>query len=233
MSVVGGLFHVNLDSRHVPGCLSFLRLFFFVRNHSYIPYTLSLRISKVDLLGLKEKSAPRSRTLRLPPLPWTAGDVPRCTYIPQETAITLEKRILPLNAVLRGWTTNPRGPAWPSPREPSPLDVLRRARSSLSFLSPFLESESRTNFCFSSRLSPFRTLATSLFFPFLSAAPLSEAESSYAHEFTDERLGDRRGEPWRIFTGRTWFPVCVFQAFRYVAGVPHAVSLSSLSHACD
>lgn len=68
---------------------------FFVWNHSYILYTLSSRISKVNLLGLKEKSAPKSRTLRLPPLPWTAGDIPSCTYIPQETAITLERKNSP------------------------------------------------------------------------------------------------------------------------------------------
>ena len=75
MSVVGGLFHVDSDSGHVPGC-SLLPLrfpfssFAFDRSLLYTLYTASENLEGRRILQVsKEKFPPRSRTLRLSPLP--------------------------------------------------------------------------------------------------------------------------------------------------------------------
>lgn len=89
MSVVGGLFHVDPDSRHVPGCLSL------AKPHRDKAITLPSRVSKVDPLGLRARPAPRRPTVRFPgepPLRTASG--PEATYSTRNS-ISIKKTITP------------------------------------------------------------------------------------------------------------------------------------------
>lgn len=89
VSVVGGLFHVDPDSRHVPGCLSL------AKPHRDKAITLPSRVSKVDPLGLRARPAPRRPTVRFPgepPLRTASG--PEATYSTRNS-ISIKKTITP------------------------------------------------------------------------------------------------------------------------------------------